>query len=35
MFKTVNGSTMPTRGTEFSACVDLYANADVTIGAGK
>lgn len=35
MFKIVNGGMMPTRGTEFSACVDLYANADVTIGAGE
>lgn len=35
MLKTINGGKMPTKGTEFSACVDLYANADVSIGAGE
>lgn len=35
MLKTINGGKMPTRGTEFSACVDLYANDDVVIGAGE
>ena len=35
MFKVINGGMMPTRGTEFSACVDLYANADIVIGAGE
>ena len=33
MFKTVNDGRLPTRGTKYSACVDLYANEDVTIGA--
>ena len=35
MFKTVNGGKIPTRGSRFSACVDLYANEDVCIGAGE
>jgi dUTPase len=35
MFKTIKGGKLPTRGTKHSACVDLYANADVTIGAGE
>lgn len=35
MFKTVNDGIMPTRGSKYSACVDLYANEDVVIGAGE
>jgi dUTPase len=35
MFKEVNNGKLPTRATKFSACVDLYANEDVTIGAGE
>ena len=35
MFKLVNGGQIPTKGTKYSACVDLYANADVVIGAGE
>ena len=35
MFKTVNGGQLPTRGSKYSACVDLYASEDVTIGAGE
>lgn len=35
MFKSVNGGKLPTRGSKYSACVDLYANADVIIGAGE
>lgn len=35
MFKTVNNGKMPTRGSKFSACVDLYANEDITIGVGE
>ena len=35
MFKVVNGGQLPTRGSKYSACVDLYANADITIGAGE
>lgn len=35
MFKTINGGKLPTRGSKYSACVDLYANADATIGAGE
>ena len=35
MFKIINDGQLPTKGTEFSACVDLYANADVVIGAGE
>lgn len=35
MFKVLEGATAPTRATRYSACVDLYANADVVIGAGE
>jgi len=35
MFKTTNNGRLPTRATKYSACVDLYANKDVTIGAGE
>jgi len=35
MFESVNGGKLPTKGTKFSACVDLYANEDVVIGAGE
>lgn len=35
MFKIVNGGKLPTRGSKYSACIDLYANEDVTIGAGE
>jgi dUTPase len=35
MFKTINGGKIPTKGSKFSACVDLYANEDVCIGAGE
>jgi len=35
MFKTVNQGTYPTRGSKFSAYVDIFSNEDVTIGAGE
>lgn len=35
MFKVINGGQLPTRATKYSACVDLYANADVIIAAGE
>ena len=35
MFKTVNDGQLPTRGSKYSACVDLYAREDVMIGAGE
>lgn len=35
MFKILEGATAPTRATKYSAMVDLYANADVVIGAGE
>lgn len=35
MFKVLDGATSPTRATKYSAMVDLYANADVVIGAGE
>jgi hypothetical protein len=35
MLKTINGGKMPTKGSKYSACVDLYANEDVCIGAGE
>jgi len=34
MLKTINNGKLPTRGSEYSAFVDLYANEDVIIGAG-
>jgi dUTPase len=34
MFKTINGGVFPTRGSKNSACVDLYANEDVSIAGG-
>ena len=35
MFKVLKNGTAPTRGSEYSACVDLYASETVTIGAGE
>jgi len=35
MLKTINGGKLPTKGSKFSACVDLYANEDVIIRAGE
>ena len=36
MFKKVReDAILPTRGSKYSACVDVYANEDVTIGAGE
>jgi len=35
VFKTVNDGKMPTRGSKYSAAVDLYASEDMTIGAGE
>jgi len=35
MFKSVNGGKLPTRGSKYSACVDVYANEDVVVGAGE
>ena len=35
MFKTINGGLMPQRGSKYAACVDLYANEDIVIGAGE
>jgi len=35
MIKTVNGGTIPTKGTKFSAAVDLYANEDVIVYGGN
>jgi len=35
MFKKVTeDAILPTKGTKYSACVDVYANEDVTIEAG-
>ena len=34
MFKVINGGQLPTRGSKYSAAVDLYAREDVLIGAG-
>ena len=35
MFKTIGDGKLPTRGSKFSACVDLYASESITIGAGE
>lgn len=35
MFKTIENGTIPTKGSEFSACVDLYSRKDMTIEAGE
>ena len=36
MFKKVKeDAILPTRGSKYSACVDVYANEDVVIGAGE
>jgi len=35
MFKSVNEGKLPTKGSKFSACVDVYANEDMVIGAGE
>ena len=35
MFKTINEGQMPTRGSKYSAAVDLYASHDCTITAGE
>jgi len=36
MFKKVTeDAILPTRGSKYSACVDVYANEDVAIGAGE
>ena len=36
MFKKVTeDAILPTRGSKYSACVDVYANEDVTIEAGE
>jgi len=35
MFKVLTEGCTPTRGTKYSACVDLYASEDVLIGAGE
>ena len=35
MFKVLENGKMPTRGSKYSACVDLYASEDVVICAGE
>jgi dUTPase len=35
MFKVLTKGCDPTRGSEYSACVDLYAAHDCVIGAGE
>jgi dUTPase len=35
MFKVLIDECKPTRGSKFSACVDLYASEDCVIGAGE
>jgi dUTPase len=35
MLKVINGGKMSTKGSKFSACVDLYANETICIGVGE
>ena len=35
MIKTINDGKEPTKGSKYSAAIDLYANTDVVIGAGE
>jgi len=35
MFKVLTKGCEPTRGSKYSACVDLYASKDALIGAGE
>ena len=35
MLKVINGGKAPTKGSKYSACIDLYAREDVVIGAGE
>ncbi len=35
MFKVLQKGCEPTRGSKYSACVDLYASEDVVIGGGE
>jgi len=35
MFKVLTEGCEPTKGSKYSACVDLYASEDVVIGAGE
>jgi len=35
MFKVLTEGCTPTRGTQYSACVDLYSSEDIAIGAGE
>jgi len=35
MFKVLKNGTAPTKGSKYSAAVDLYASEDVVIGAGE
>lgn len=35
MFKIVNSGKLPTKGSKYSACVDVYANETIIIGAGE
>lgn len=35
MFKILNPKCTPTKGSKYSAAIDLYSNADICIGAGE
>ena len=35
MFKVLTDGCKPTRGTKYSACVDLYASESVIVGTGE
>ncbi len=35
MFKSINGGILPSRGSKYSACVDLYANKTMIIAQAQ
>jgi dUTPase len=35
MFKVFKDGKLPTKGSKYSAAVDLYAREDVVVGAGE
>jgi len=35
MFKSINGGILPSRGSIYSACIDLYANKTMTIAQSQ
>lgn len=35
MFEVLDKKCTPTKGSKYSACIDLYAREDVVVGAGE